>query len=372
MIGRGALLAVGVAVALAAIAWLSPDPGRVTDRGTYEASAALTIVPDCSDLQCFRVLVPWTLGRLPGPSILRWKSYAVVANTTAAIGVWLLCSVCGFSRRAAVLAGALSAFGFGSLYTVHDVFTADPLMFALGPLMTTALFAERFALATTVGIVGVLGKEFAAAPLYAFALLEASTRRWVPALRAVAAGNAAFITWAMLTLTLMLGFGYSWGWNGVGSADLTGGAALRLWARKLSARGIVFAMFNEFGPLYVLAPAGLALAPYRLRRLAVVSLPIAALFAYVQQPDRALWNFHYLVTPMAALVLDRVPIALASAVVATFAVGNLRVGAQLPIGTVAHTAVAASMMLACATVALAFRGHANRREPGTFAEAAAR
>ena len=45
-----------------------------------------------------------------------------------------------------------------------------------------------------------------------------------------------------------------------------------------------------------------------MRRLAVVSLPIAALFGYVQQPDRALWNFHYLVTPFAALVLERVPV----------------------------------------------------------------
>ena len=37
-------------------------------------------------------------------------------------------------------------------------------------------------------------------------------------------------------------------------------------------------MFNEFGALYVLAPVGFLLAPRRLRRLALVSLPIAALF----------------------------------------------------------------------------------------------
>ena len=46
------------AVALGLIAWASPAPDRVTDRGLYEATAAQVIVPDCSDLQCFRVLVP--------------------------------------------------------------------------------------------------------------------------------------------------------------------------------------------------------------------------------------------------------------------------------------------------------------------------
>jgi hypothetical protein len=356
---QGAWLGVVFFVVLGAIAWASPDPNRVTDRGTYEASAALVIVPDCSDLQCFRVLVPWVLGRLPGGSVLRWKAYAVVANTAAALGVWTLCLAFGFSARAAAIAAALSAFGFGSLYTLHDVFTADPLMFALGPFMTSALVSGRFAVAAVTGVVGVLGKEFAAAPLYAFALYEATARRWVPALRAFAAGNAAFITWAVLTLTLMLRFGYSWGWNGVGSADLTGGAALALWARRMTLRGIAFAMFNEFGAMYVLAPVGFALASARVRRLVLVSLPIAAVFGYVQQPDRGLWNFHYLVTPLAALVLERVPAQLAWAVVVLFAIGNLRVGAQLPIATVAHLAIAGSLLLAVASVVAALRTPAD-------------
>jgi hypothetical protein len=358
---------------LAAIAWASPDPNRVTDRGTYEASAALVIVPDCSDLQCFRVLVPWVLGRLPGGSILRWKAYAVVANTAAALGVVALCLAFGCSARAAVMAAALSGLGFGSLYTLHDVFTADPLMFAIGPFMTCALVSGRFAVAAVAGVVGVLGKEFAAAPLYAFALYEAAARRWIPALRAFAAGNAALITWALLTLALMLRFGYAWGWNGVGSADLTGGAALALWARRLTLRGIAFAMFNEFGALYVLAPVGFALASERVRRLVLVSLPLAAVFGYVQQPDRGLWNFHYLVTPLAALVLERVPAGLAWAVIALFGIGNLRVGAQLPIATVAHVAIAGSLLLAAASVAAALRTPADRRaHGGVTMEAAAR
>jgi hypothetical protein len=99
----------------------------------------------------------------------------------------------------------------------------------------------------------------------------------------------------------------------------------------------------------------LLFAQPRFRRLAVVSLPIAALFAYVQQPDRALWNFHYLVTPPAALILDRVPSKLAWSTIALFVVGNLRVGAQLPIAPWGRIALTAALVLAVVSVAAAWR-----------------
>jgi hypothetical protein len=341
--------------ALTLIAWASPMPGRVTDRGLYEATAARVIVPDCSDLQCFRVLVPWVLGRFPGASVVRWKAYAAVANAAAAAGVWVLCLSFGLSRRAALMASAISAFGFGSLYTLHDPYTSDPLMYAVGPFITHYLLTGRTGLAALVGVVGVLAKEFAAAPLYALTLYHAVARQWMSALRALVAANAALITWGVLTITLMLRFNYGWGWNGVGSANLTGGSALALWAGPQSIRGMAFAMFNEFGALYVLAPVGFVLASARLRRLVVVSLPIAAFFAYVQQPDRALWNFHYLVAPLAALLLERAPAALAWATIVLFAIGNLRVGAQLPIAAVGRVALGGSVLLAIAGTAAALR-----------------
>jgi len=337
---------------LALIAWASPMPDRVTDRGIYEATAEQIVVRDCSDLQCFRVLVPWVLGRLPGPSALRWKAYAAAANAAGAAGVFALCLTLGLSRRSAAIASMFSAFGFGSLYTLHDPFTSDPLMYAVGPLATNALIGGRFAFAAALGVVGVMAKEFAAAPLYAYAAWSALERRWLPAARAFAAANAAFLAWAFLTIGLMLRYNYSYGWNGNGSADFAHGAALALWMRDQSARGIAFAMFNEFGALYLLAPVGLLLAPPALRRLAAVSLPIAAVFCYVQQPDRALWNFHYLVVPCAAVVLERVRPALATSVIALFAVGNMRVGAQLPIAGIARVAIGLSVVLAAAAVAI--------------------
>jgi len=357
-----ALFATFVGV-LALIAWASPSPNRVTDRIVYETSAANVIVVDCSDLQCFRVLVPWMLGRLPGPSVVRWKAYAVVSNAAAAVGVWLLCVGFGSSRRACLFASAISALGFGSLYTLHDPYTSDPLMYAIGPVLTYCLLTERIGIAAFLSVVGVLAKEFAAAPAYAVALYHAAARQWPPAVRAVLVGNAAFLTWAVLTMTLMLKFNYGWGWNGVGSANLTGGAALALWASRQSLRGIAFAMFNEFGALYVLAPAGFLLASRSMRRLAIVSLPLAALFGYVQQPDRALWNFHYLVAPLAALVLERAPAPLAWATVALFAVGNLRVGAQLPVAAVGRVALGGSVLLALLSTASALRNRSPSLRP---------
>jgi hypothetical protein len=358
-----AALLAGLAVALGLIAWASPDPDHVTDRRLYEATAAQVIVPDCSDLQCFRVLVPWTLGRLPGASTIRWKTYATLANAAAAVAVWALCLTVGMPRRVAVMASAISAFGFGSLYTLHDPYTSDPLMFALGPAITNALLLGRFGVAAAAGIVGVFAKEFAAAPLYAFAAYGAIERRWLAAARAFAAGNAAFITWAILTIALMLRFDYTYGWNGNGSADFTEGAALALWLQKQSARGIAFAMFNEFGALYILAPAGFLFAPRRLQRLILVSLPIAAIFGFVQQPDRGFWNFHYLVTPLAALALERAPAPLAWTTIALFAVGNLRVGAQLPIAGVARWAIAGSVVLAVVSAIAAWRQAPAGRAP---------
>jgi hypothetical protein len=342
----------GLALCLAAIAWASPLPQRVTDRDVYEATAAHGLVYDCSDLHCFRVLVPWILAPLPGVSIVKWKAYAVVSNAAAGVAVFALCLTFGFSRRAAWFASIGSAFGFGSLYTLHDVYSSDPLMYFLGPFLTNQMLTDHVLLAAAVGSIGVLAKEFAAAPIYLVTVYLGVERRWNDSLRAFVAGNAAFITWLLLTLTLMLRFNYTYA--GSASADLGGGANLVGWLQRQSARGIASAMFNEFGVLYILAPVGFFLAPRQLRLLALSSIPIAALFGYVQQPDRALWNLHFLVLPMAALVLERAP-AIGSLTLAAFIVGNLRVGAQLPMAPAGRLALGASMALGIVTVIRALR-----------------
>ena len=134
------------------------------------------------------------------------------------------------------------------------MYTSDPLMYLLGPFLTDALLTGRVALAAACGAVGVLAKEFAAAPLYLVTGYFAVERRLVPAVRALVAANLAFIVWLVLTLTLMLRFNYTYA--GSASADLAGGGNLAGWLQRLGPRGIASAMFNEFGALWLLAPAG--------------------------------------------------------------------------------------------------------------------
>ena len=87
--------AAALVIVLGAIAALSPLPSQITDRGTYERTASDTVVPDCDDLHCFRALVAWTLGAVPGPSTFKWRGYAVVCNAAAAVIVLQLCLTLG-------------------------------------------------------------------------------------------------------------------------------------------------------------------------------------------------------------------------------------------------------------------------------------
>jgi len=152
------------------------------------------------------------------------------------------------------------------------------------------------------------------------------------------------IVWMAFTLTLMVAFNYSYG--GTDSAKLSSGAGIGPWLQRLSIRGALSAMFDEFGPLYVLAPIGIWLAPSELRRLVIAALPIAAVFGYVQQPDRALWNFHFLVSALGGLALDAAGGALIPLVLVPFAVGNLKVGAQLTVVPAARFGLGVSCLFA--------------------------
>lgn len=344
--GRAWLMAMGVV--LIAIAFVAPTPAVTTDRGTYEATASRFIVRDCADLHCFRVLVPWTLGALPGPSLAKWKAYAAVSNWLAAIGVYLLALSWGLSTRGAVMASVLSAFGFGSLYTVFDSFTSDPLMYAIGPFVTWLVMQDRLALAGMTAAVGVLAKEFAAAPMLIAAVATASAGRIVPALRIAAWANLALIAWLVLQLTLIIGFNYSYGGNE--STHLLSGGYLTYWLSRQSWLVSALAIYGEFGVLWILAPIGFWFAPEIVRRIAIASIPVALLFAYVQQPDRALWNFHFIAAPLAALVLERAPASAAWACVAAFVLANLRLGAQLPFIPPSRVSLALSMVFALGCV----------------------
>src|SRR6185312_12523083 len=121
---------------------------------------------------------------LPGPSLMKWRAYAVLTNAAAAIALGRLCLVLGLSSRGAGTATWIAAFGFGPMQSVFDPYTSDPVMYLLAPLMMADLMAERLGRPTLLGSLGVISKEFTAAPLWIYALFSAMRRRWDTALKA--------------------------------------------------------------------------------------------------------------------------------------------------------------------------------------------
>jgi hypothetical protein len=349
--------------ALAVIAWLAPS---FPYSSPYEATADRTIIPGCSEVQCFRVLVPWVLGLLPLASVLKWKAFAVVCDVAAATAVFDLCLTFGLSRRVATTGLALTVFGFGPMFALWDPFNADPLMFYLGPAVTKWLLEERFARAALVTCVTVLAKEFVVMAVALFAVWAAWTRRWRAARLAFLTAGAAFLCWAGFQLLLMSLFNYSY--SGVGTApatNLLSGSFLALWVARMPPLAALSALVNEFGAVYVLIPFGWSSAPRTLRQLAIAALPFAALLAYVEQPDRALWNFHFLALPLAAIVLDDVPGGVRWTFIALYAIANARAGAQLDFAPPVKFPLAASIGLAVLAIAWHHR-RTQRRARGAI------
>jgi hypothetical protein len=185
------------------------------------------------------------------------------------------------------------------------------------------------------------------------ALADARASRWPHARRAAAVAAVGFLVWLGLQFWFMYVLGYSYGDNK--SPQLASGGYLVFWLRHETARGALSAMFVEFGALYLLMPFGYLRAPRRLQELALAAIPIACIFGYVQQPDRALWNFHFIVTPLAAVALEALPNVFAAAFVLLFGLSYLRIGAQITAVPEARYAVALTVALAIAAIAAGWR-----------------
>src|ERR1700733_4274729 len=130
MLRRPAFLFIAITLLLGAIAWAAQPPVS-SDSDIYQQIGRDGVVLDCHDVHCFRVLVAIGLEHLPGPSLLKWKTYAVLTDAAAALAVGRLCLVLGLSARLALLATWIAAAGFGPLQAVFDPYTSDPLMYLL-------------------------------------------------------------------------------------------------------------------------------------------------------------------------------------------------------------------------------------------------
>ena len=342
----------GAVVVLGLVAAVAPPPAP-TDQLMMERVGQGVIVPGCSDLNCFRVLVPAVVERLPGPSLVRWRAFAVVANAAAAVAAGRLALALGLGSRAASLTIWLSALAAGSFSTVYHPYNADPLVLLMAPVITLLWIQGRVGVAALIAAVGIFAKEFAAAPLYIVAGAAALRRDWHEVRRGLLCAVGVTLLWVCLQLGLMALFGYTYNQN-PSSMPLAGGY-LVYWLRHVTPASALLGLFGAYGALYLLMPLGYLRAPAILRQLLLASVLPALAFVYVATPERAIGNFYFLVIPTAAIVLAALPVVPRWAFVALYAVANLRVGAQVPGIPAARYAVIGSIAIAVAAVAASWR-----------------
>ncbi len=348
--------AIAIVVVLGGIAAVTPQPGS-TDRDFYQRMGHRVLIRDCGDIHCFRTLVAVVLEHVPGPSDLKWKTYAVLANAIGALAVGRFCSLLGLSASVATAASWISALGAGSLYSVYNCYTSDALMYMLGPLMAVAVWEGRPARAGVLGAIGVFAKEFAAAPLWIFTAMTVLTHRFRAAVRLLPISSAVTLAWLTLQAGLMAFQNYRYG--STRSAEWFSGAFLATWMNSVGSLAVTY-LFISFGALYLLLPVGLFLGGRDLRRLAVAAVPAIAAFVYLEQPERAIWNFHFIVIPIAAVALQGLPDWAIATFAASFGIANLRFGAQLPIRSAARVSLLLSLTVAAATVLLSLWRRTSR------------
>jgi hypothetical protein len=152
---------------------------------------------------------------------------------------------------------------------------------------------------------------------------------------------------------LMIAFNYSYGPSK--SVDLLHGGDMVVWWGHLGLRGGVFALLASLGGLLLLVPLGYARAPRALRLLAVATVPAAVVLCYVQQPDRALWNFQYVMIPLAVIALESLSDFWCWAFVVCAGLVNLRTAAQFPFAPNARYALLAALAIAAAALVAAWK-----------------
>ena len=324
---RRVVLFLQIACFLGVVAYFSPTPTGPSDKEIYERVSRELFVGDGCDIHCFRVLVPWTLGKFPGESRVKWRAYAVLCEAAAAcvMAIWVLRF--GVSERTARQIAWLTAGGTGGLYTLFDPYTADPLMHLAGPLLMLLAMSGAWVVTLIAAVIGVFGKEFTVVPVVVAALTRFLQRRLGDAAKLFGIAATAFATWAYWQLTLRSWVRYDT--SATPGSYLLSGSYLGVWLTQLTPQLIVISLLGALGALWILWPVGLWIGRGEVRQITWAALLPLAAFNYVQQPDRALWNFAFIAMPAAALVLDRVGPALGWCLVAAELVVGLRLGAQL-------------------------------------------
>ena len=319
------LLVINAALALGFRAMV-PDQPLLSDRESYEWVGEHGLAPGCPmSVYCYRIAVPLLVDALPFEPEARWRVFEGVANTLAGFVVALAVARLAPGLRAPLLATWLAQSSFALTYTAYDPFTADPMVFLIAALTLLAWLADWPMLVVAIGLVGVFAKETVALIVTAAAMaawLRRSTVPWRPW------ALAAVVSW-----TILLAFHWAmdtyagWGFRGNPATQLASGSWLGIWLTHLdSPLRAVFLLFVPFGFAWAYAVAGFRFVPDRLRVLALGSiLPMLAL-VYVQTPERALGNAFFVIVPLAALFLARLPLAVAVPAAVTNGLLTAKVG----------------------------------------------
>lgn len=293
-----------------------PEP-LLSDRDKYEYAGANPLAPDCPPLftlYCYRVLVPAALELVPVESDVRWRVHRWLAITAAGTIISAMSTALTGRLHAGAAAAILAQGSYGFAFTAYDPYSADPAVFALLAMLAWCWMRDRWRAALAIGIVGLFVKETVVLLSVAAAIAAF--------LRPKRASWKAWSAQALAIVTILLA--YRWvmqsyfGWaRRLGESasliqiDLTRGAWLALWMEGNSPVTQVFLVFAGFAFAWFFAALGIRRLPPELRNLALGSaLPFLAL-NYVQNPERALGNLFFLVVPLAAITLARVPAGVA-------------------------------------------------------------
>jgi hypothetical protein len=276
--------------------------------------------------------------------VTAWRALATVANTINGILLGVLVVAAGAGLSAALIAAVIFQTSFGATFSAFDPFTPDALVMCIGAALALCWWFDRPIVALAIGIVGVFVKETVAlfvsiAALAACLDLQfAARKRWLTAADRnrwlLVASRKRWLTVALVVWLALLGFhaimDLSAGWSeaGSGSADLLHGAWLARWLSDATQTPLTRALylFIPFGFAWLYAVLGARHAPLRLRLLGLASLLLVPLLIYVQTPERALATASFIVVPLAALYLGRLPLALGLTAAITNGLLTARVG----------------------------------------------
>jgi hypothetical protein len=321
------LLLLNLALALI-LRGLAPAEPLSTDRPGYEYSAQHGLASNCTvGPYCYRVLIPAVLARLPVEREAGWRAVQVIGNTAAGLLIGIVCWQITGAIISPFLAAVLSQLSFGFAHTAWDPYSPDPILFAVGGLVTLLWLKNKPLAVLPLSVIGVFVKETTA--VYAIAV----------ALAAIAGRRPNWRTWmlqAVAACGVLFGFhlimDHFNGWSAGDVRDWLGeGGWLAIWVDRLGAKLALFYVFAPFGLGWLWAAAGYLQADRRLRTLTLgIIVPVAAL-CYVETVERGLGLAFVVVVPLAVTWLVRVPSWLA--VLATLS--NGLVTARIGLGSTA-------------------------------------